>query len=287
MSKSLPFEFECPAAFFEKSDAPEGKKRRIAGIISTETRDRQNEVVLQKGLDFNPFLTGGWYNDNHSKDTDGIVGYPDSVKQFKKGSSLPNGEVAQTNLTWAEGYLLEGHDRSDRLWKLGCSLQKSGGDRRLGFSIEGSVEKRTGDDRKTIAKARVRNVALTNCPVNTDTRLEVLAKSIVAVAQTNDDELEQAIKALSVGSGTPGEAPMGPRSGEGAGEILAVEDLERDKKDLKKISSKAAGDKDEKKRKLNKAEAVLWLHERMPHVSAQTLGRIVDTTLLLKRKGML
>lgn len=279
---ALPFQFECPASFFEKASAPSGQKRRIAGVISTETRDRQQEIAIQKGLNFDEFIRHGWYNDNHSKDTDGIVGYPDLVQQFAKGQVLPNGEKAHTNLTWAEGYLLEGHDRADRIWKLGTALQKSGGGRRLGFSIEGGIEQRTGIGNKTIAKARVRNVAVTNCPVNTDTRLEIIAKSLIAVQQSALPPIDEFVKGL--GMGTPSGAAIGtqgPQTGMGAGQVLAPQSLETGKQSIK-----FEEDEDDKK-KLNKAEAILWLYERYPNASAQTLGRIVDTTLSLKRNGLL
>lgn len=284
MSPRVPFQFECPAVFFEKASAPPGQRRRIAGIISTESRDRQKEVVIQKGLDFDPFINHGWFNDNHSKNTAGIVGYPDSVKYFAKGQKLPNGQVAHTNMHWSEGYLLEGHEPADKLWNLGQSLQKSGGDRRLGFSIEGNVEKRIGAGRKTIAKARVRNVAITNCPVNVDTRLEVIAKSLMAVQTAEEEPL---LKGLGMGTATgPAISPGTEVSGMGAGQVLAPESLETGQ--LRALQDEEEKkQKGKRKKKLNKAEAILWLHTRLPQVSAQTLGRIVDTTLLLKRNGKL
>ena len=182
--RNFPFSFEVPVTFFEKADAPEGKQRRIGGIITTDAPDRQGEVVLQEGLDFSDFTANGWFNDNHSKDTDGIVGYPEIVKKFKKGEELPNGEKSKTAGHWAEGYLLK-TDRGNKIWELGQALQGTG--RRLGFSVEGKIVKRDGsrtiakksDDGTTqwvgnrIAKAVVRNVAVTNCPVNQETGLEI------------------------------------------------------------------------------------------------------------------
>ena len=49
---------------FEKGTGD--KRIKLRGIISTEHRDRQGEVILQRGLDFRPFLDYGWFNDNHS-----------------------------------------------------------------------------------------------------------------------------------------------------------------------------------------------------------------------------
>ena len=262
------FRFEAPCVFFEKASAPPGRRRRIAGIISTESRDRQQEIVIQKGLDFEPFVNHGWFNDNHSKATDGIVGHPENVKYFRKGERLPNGEKAPVNLTWSEGYMIEGHPRADSIWQLGTALQKSPGNRRLGFSIEGNVERRMGPGRKIIAKAKVKNVAITNCPVNTDTRLETLAKSLIAISQDNGNE-EEYLKALT----------MSPAVGTGAGAVITPQSLEMDEQ-LKILH-------DQPKKNLSKAEAIEWLAERLPNASTATLGRIVDTTLLLKRSGKL
>jgi len=170
----IPFQFDVQADFFEKADEEAGKRRRIGGIISTESADRQGETVLADGLDFSDWTKNGWYNDNHTKDTDGIVGYPDYVKSFRKGQKLPNGQTADKSGHWAEGYML-GTERANRLWDLGKALQGTG--RKLGFSVEGKILRRAGpktiakkaDDGSVewvgnrIAKALVRNVAITNC----------------------------------------------------------------------------------------------------------------------------
>ncbi len=214
------FQFFAPLSFFEKASESEGKRRRIAGIISTEKLDKQGEVVVQKGLDFGPFLKEGWFNDNHSKKTSDVLGYPDpnGVKRFQKGAELPDGTKADSNCTWAEGYLLDTPD-ADKIWNLGQALQKAGSSRRLGYSIEGNVEERTGPGNKVVAKARVRNVAITNCPVGEGTRLETLVKSF------NDFE-----KGMSMVPSAAPPAGQGPQTGAGAGRVLASQSLEQDEK---------------------------------------------------------
>lgn len=147
----IPFRVEMAAEVFEKAGEP-GKERRIGGIITTESADRQNEVVLQRGLDFSEFLANGWFNDNHSKATTDIVGYPIRVEK-----TVYNGKPAHR----VEGYLIAGHEPSDKIWKLAQALQKTG--RRLGFSIEGGIGRREGPDGRTIAQAKVREVAITKC----------------------------------------------------------------------------------------------------------------------------
>jgi len=174
------------------------------------------EQILQDGLDFGPFLKGGWFNDNHDPSTDAILGYPE-VAQLK---SLPDGHKGW----YVEGHLLPpGHAKADAIWNLAQSLQKT--DRRLGFSVEGKILERDPDDPRKIKKAVVTEVAITKCPVNTSAALSVLAKSLSAGHAISD----------------PGVSP-------GQGFPLRVESLE-DEVDGKKRKKK-------RKKKLNKSEAI-------------------------------
>lgn len=300
MQKGLPFEFSTPVGVWLNKAAPPGRQRRIGGLITTDTKDRQQEVVIQKGLDFQPWLQHGWFNDNHSKDTDGIVGFPEtaSLKYIKKGEDLPNGQQAPGNGHWAEGYLLES-ERGNRIWNTAQALTKAGEDRRLGFSIEGSIQKRQGPNRKTIAKAQVRNVAITNCPVNTDTRMETLAKSLIAVEECETPE--DLWKALGMGtSGGPLAQPAGPQTGETAGQVLAPESLEQKKKtQLKSMEVEVEDDKitieseDEKdddedtKKALTPETAWELARSKYPGITAKQVGRLIELTQRLKAQGKL
>lgn len=161
--------FECDAEVFMKADGSAPSARRIGGICSTDDLDRQAERILQDGLDFGPFLKGGWFNDNHDPATDAVVGYP--TKAEFRSLGLRKG-------WYVEGYMLDGHPRADALWMLANALQKT--DRRLGFSVEGGVTSRDEKNPAIIRKAVVREVAITRCPVNTNTALVVLAKSLSA-----------------------------------------------------------------------------------------------------------
>lgn len=277
----LPFDFEIPITFFEKADAEPGKQRRIGGVITTESPDRQGEVILQRSLDFSPFLTYGWYNDNHDRSATGILGYPEAVQFYGKGAVLPNGETMKSDGHWAEGYLLE-TKKADQIWELGKALQKT--NRRLGFSVEGSIQKRTGPLRKCIAKATVKNVAITHVPVQADSRLELLAKSLMAVERSEPNAMQ---KSLGYGTDTPtGDKPMGPKTGDEAGKVLARQSLESKQRKL------FEEDEDEKKKKsmkksLSDDEAILWLRSQRPQLSLGTCERIVTLTKALKRQGRL
>jgi len=202
---------------FEKADKDEGHdSRKIIGTMNTSTKDRQAENVMAKGLDFNPFLQHGHFNDNHDQSTSAVVGYPERVYysdqiQTKKG-------VTEGWLT--EGWIVKGTKRADGIWELAKALAKTP-DRRLGFSIEGKVLRRSN---KVIEKALIKNVAITNCPVNTDCTWDVFKKSFYSE--------EMAIKSLSAGYAT---SPA-TQSGGGA---LRTEDL--DQEDDKKPGRKGKG----------------------------------------------
>ncbi len=259
--QNLNFKFFAPTRFFKSDAYGEEKSMRIAGVVSTEAKDRQGETILQRGLDFSDFMEYGWFNDNHSQKTSDILGYPEGVQYFSKGSTLPDGTRAGNNLHWAEGYLLP-DEAGRKIWEKGIALQKTASGRTLGFSVEGKIKQRINPDRKTIAKALVRNIAITATPVNGETRLNALIKSMQAAEEafqtqepwdlvrslmdqfgepvsqnegrylwkSGDAEIEiRYEKALSAGPATPGQAPVGPRTGEGAGAILMPESLERKK----------------------------------------------------------
>jgi uncharacterized C2H2 Zn-finger protein len=166
---------------------------RIGGYASTEARDRQGEVVLAKGLDFSEFVQFGYYNDNHQQHTAAAVGVPEAA-EYHKGKGW-----------YTEGYLLKGVERARQIFDLAKALSDT--PRRLGFSIEGKILERFGDK---IVKAIIRNVAITNSPVNTECSWQIIAKSWAT-------DLE--MKALSVGHAI---AP------EGGGRVLVPQDLEKD-----------------------------------------------------------
>lgn len=276
MHDVLPFAFEGGVTFFEKASAPEGQRRRIAGVISTESIDRQGEVILQRGLDFAPFMKGGYFNDNHSKKTEDVLGYPTAVVQFQKGDKLPDGTTAAANGTWSEGYLLDTKKATD-IWDLGRALNKSG--RRLGYSVEGTIQKRTGPGGKVVAKAVVRNVAITNCPVNEDTRLEVLAKSL----QHAEEQPEEFWKALSASPTTaPGVAPT--TTTPGSGFALMPESLEQAGQ---KRFQKKTDDEEDADKPLTKSEVVERIRARFPSASAFDVERMFDVFATMKQSGKL
>jgi hypothetical protein len=240
------FRFGFDVETFEKGDGE--TSRRIGGIVSTDGLDRQGEVLIQDGLDFGPFLKSGWFNDNHDPATDSLIGYPETAELRE----LSDGRKAW----YVEGYILKGDgtERCDRIWKLAKSLQKS--HRRLGFSVEGAIVARDAENPKTVRKAIVREVAITRCPVNEETSLHVLAKSLAAGHAV----------------GNPGAAP-------GEGFALRTEALE---KKCKRCKGKGCA-RCKAKKSMSPGEAVDLLCALNPALSVSSAARIVD--FAIKRHG--
>lgn len=234
MDNNFRFEFEVDA--FEKAKPDGGTGRFIGGFVSTDHMDREQETVIQEGLDFSPFLTKGFFNDNHDKATDALIGYPTmaEIRPYPKDKMHKGWYV--------EGELLEGDGsiRADRIWKLAQSLQKSG-KRKLAFSVEGGVSERGGPNNKTVRRGIVREVAVTRCAINTNTGLDVLAKS------------------LAVGHSGPHAEPSPGDAGP-----LTQESLE--------------GVKKKKKKKIKKSIAVNLLQKLNPQITRSFAERIVDYT---------
>lgn len=165
---------------------------RIGGLVSTEKLDLQGERILSNALNFDYFMKHGWLNDDHKKgQTKGaVVGYPTSIDHFSKGVRMPNGKTAPKSGWYVEGYLVD-TEAGREMFELALSLKDTG--RSLGFSVEGKIADRKGGKvvgksengqdiirGGTIRKAYVTNIAVTHKPVNTDTFLEVLTKSLTA-----------------------------------------------------------------------------------------------------------
>jgi len=231
------FKFDIQAEVFSKA-SPDGQERRIGGIVSTDSLDKQSETLLQDGLDFQPFLKGGWFNDNHDPSTDAVIGYPTTAEL----RVLPNGQKGW----YVEGYLLKGHRRADTIWDLANALQKT--DRRLGFSVEGKILERDPNSPKTVRKAVVNEVAITRCPVNGDTSLQVLAKALTAGAAVAD----------------PGVSP-------GEGFALRKESVEADTEE-----DEEEDEKKRKRKKMTKSEAIAYLRSLNPGLSPQFAEEIVE-----------
>lgn len=180
------FNIFVPLEAFEKDG-----DLRIRGVITTEHRDREGEIVLQDGLDFTEFTKSGYFNDNHSKGTaqGAVLGYPLDIR---KGVTS-DGKKCH----YVEGVLYKDYEPAREIHALAQAMQKDPRRaRKLGFSLQGKIRSRSGEKRiakslpdgsvryvgDVVNKAIVRHVAITHSPVNEYTGLEALTKALTAGA---------------------------------------------------------------------------------------------------------
>lgn len=224
----------------------DSEKRLIHGFCTTEDEDRQQEIVVAKGLNFEPFIRHGWLNDNHSARTFDVLGWPVEVQLYDgKGWYL-------------KGQLLKGKEAADKVWELAVSLFKSGSPRRLGFSIEGRATLRNSMNR--IIKGDIRHVAITRDPVNPNCTFDAICKAFAPV-----EEIEQNYrmrKALSVGHARPASS--------GAAALLS-QDLEGASSVIKR------------KKHLRKADVLARVRSAYPNLSPATYERA--TQWIMSQQG--
>ena len=169
----------------EKSmEASKSDKRIIFGLATTPDWDTAGERVISKGVDPSYFLNYGFFNYDHIKTPEAIIGFPykDQVFIDDKGFHIA-------------GELFKGVKYADEIWNLITILKKSRAPRSLSFSIQGIVQKYE-EDGKTISKALLTEVAITPRPANPNARLDALVKSLSAGYETNPAQMTEGMTAL-------------------------------------------------------------------------------------------
>lgn len=229
------FNFNVPMDIV-KSDNPDTAEWRIGGYASTSDEDRQGDEIIQRGLDISDFVNYGYFNLDHKNDV--IVGYPDKEKCRIDSKGF-----------YCEGTLLKGVEAAKNMWEAAVALKKSGAPRRLGFSVEGKVLKR--NELGKIVKAKIYNVAITACPVNTACTWDALVKSF-----TNDqDEIEKALEAGHKGADTANGTGLIPESLDSAFKTLSyvIGDDEESKQHMAALKKKLS-----KRTDITKSELTLY-----------------------------
>jgi len=152
-----------------------GYNAKFTGEASNEKEDTQEQTVLQKGLDWEPFKDCGMFKDSHpflhpEKQT--LIYQPKSVAEPIEEKSWYD----EKNNRWmVKGQFLPHVPEAKHFVNLAKSFALNGSPRKLKFSIEGRI---VDMEEKLIRKAQVLNVVITEAPVNTGTYLDILAKSL-------------------------------------------------------------------------------------------------------------
>lgn len=159
--------FSFKPTAIEKTDEESKGKLWFCGIASTEDMDLQKETMLADGLDFSYFIEHGWFNDEHSDSASDGLGKPSVINVIEE-----DGEKK----IYIEGYLYD-TPSNRKLYDLMIAVEAAG-DSTVGFSIFGFAQKRQGKDGKIVAKAWIKNIAITLNPVNPKTYIRAMKKSV-------------------------------------------------------------------------------------------------------------
>jgi hypothetical protein len=174
--------FTTWAPFDVLSKGGDARLGYIQGIASTEAPDADGDIILTKGIDWSYFIGDGiskgkgFIIDEHPVGTHNVVGHPLSVSDTQVEY---NG--AKVNAALVKGALYLEDKRGAAIFEKACTMRRAGGDRRLGFSIEGSV-KPGGRKGRVVEKSMVKWLAITAAPKNELSWWEPVAKSIMAAA---------------------------------------------------------------------------------------------------------
>lgn len=218
----------------------EGKATaEIGGICSTDDLDFEGESIAQDGLDWSYFLRHGWFNHEHQQGPSAVLGHPVKV------------EPVDEKRTRVEGVLYLAKELGKQVYETAMALKKAGGERTLGFSIEGQVLLRCPKNPKKVLKARVLNVAITSAPVNPHTNLELIARSMGANLGYQEAPIPDADASLSA---------------------LMQESLEgRKRKKLASATFDGDVQKGEQKRTMSRRQVLDLLQDRFPDLDASVL----------------
>lgn len=191
----LPFDVDVLEKGGESSENANGQAAlsnedhgRVSGIITSERRDADDEVVVQSGIDWSFFRKAGKISYGHPARNDNICGEPLDISP----AMTDDGHAAMK----MRGQLFMWDPLGRKVWEKAKGMAKSGARTRLGFSVEGEILERDPADRKRITKARVLTVAVDPAPRNFDSWLDVMAAGMTAhLTRTGHTSLEEWAKA--------------------------------------------------------------------------------------------
>ena len=217
----------------------------IAGIVSTDDQDREGETIDQSGLDWDYFLSSGWFNHEHRPGPEAVLGHPTKIERIDDHS------------TRVEGVLYLAKPLAKECYDTAVAIKKANANRSLGFSIEGVVQMRDPQNKKRVLKAKVLNVAVTSAPVNPNTNLELIARSMNASIGYQEPAIPDADDSLSA---------------------LVQQSID------KKLSSATYGQKETKKKMITKSSLKEMLKDHFSNCSNEELEHIASLLMEQAKK---
>ncbi len=173
-SFSIPLRIE---ADLEKSASdPQENRYPIKLLAGDNTPDIQGEVVEPEGFLLGYFQKGGYFNYDHEKGSQNLIGEPTSHKLIKGKDGWVGLEV--------KGFLYKSRKKPVAQHVINHieACQEAGSNRHVGASIEGKTLARDPRNQSRIVKAWIKNIAITEHPINRNSWVD-----LVKAFQTGQD----------------------------------------------------------------------------------------------------
>ena len=155
-------EIWTPFVLLKAGDDDEGRPLgKIRGITSSEIRDLDGEIIVQKGLDFTDALESGYLTHEHPLGTLNIVGFPVAIAP----TTVTKGDKTY-EATRLDGSIYLDDKIGRGIWDKSVTMQKAGGQRALGLSIEGKIKPGARKSGGYVDGIRVKSVAISSQPRN-------------------------------------------------------------------------------------------------------------------------
>lgn len=177
--------FDFPLVKGEGSGPAGDEHWRLEGVASHESKDAQDELVVQRGINFKPLMDYGYINYDHQPGPSYLIGWPVEchlVNAIDVPELQAKGLSGQCLWVKAELYT----DRKLKpvagdVWDHCQAIQ--GTPRKLGWSVQGRVTGRDPLDKARITECEVRHLAVTHQPVHQITFADMV-KSMTTVGMT-------------------------------------------------------------------------------------------------------
>jgi len=162
----------------EKSGGESDNKYFIKLLAGDNMKDIQDEIVEPEGFILDYLMKGGYFNYDHNKGSEFLIGEPTDYELVK------NTETGYCGLL-VKGFLYKTKEKpcAESLIKHLKVLKAVGSKRHIGASVEGKTLERNGNK---IVKAFVKNIAITEHPINRNTWVDIV-KSFAGVCQANSE----------------------------------------------------------------------------------------------------
>jgi len=170
-------EFSIPLGLepdLEKSGGEDDNKYYIKLLAGDNAKDIQGEIVEPEGFMLDYLMKGGYFNYDHKPGSENLIGEPTDYEFVKDLSKGYCGLLVK-------GFLYKSKPVARHIIEHVRTLKEVGSKRRLGASVEG---KRIESNGNRIVKAFIKNIAITEHPINRNTWVDII-KSFAGVCQEN------------------------------------------------------------------------------------------------------